>query len=235
MNYIKIYIGAILTLIVNMVSGQTFNESDFIETNQPNVPSKEWTQLNHSRNEFSVSIVNDSLIIDESKKFKTELLVKKGRLVGTDNGEWGGQLIFESNKWSYGERKIKKGNIRAIFQLNNQIYFVEGLAHMRSSSGALYSLSRNKNKFTYEKLIDFDDAPEAITVHNDIIYIASHESFFIIRNLKKETVFKKTFWSSLYPNSIAIKNEKNIFIGIRSGYVKLNAIEKKITFYKYKQ
>ncbi len=62
--------------------------------------------------------------------------------------------------------------------------------------------------------------------------IATHENFYIVQEFKTELVFKETFWSSLYPNSIAILDDKNVFIGIRSGIVKLDLIDKTLKFYK---
>ncbi|RZK18111.1 MAG: hypothetical protein EOO43_12835 [Flavobacterium sp.] len=90
-------------------------------------------------------------------------------------------------------------------------------------------------EFIYKKLLDFDDAPAAFTIYNNNIFIATRSGFCIVRNFKKEVVVSDTFWMNLYPNSVAAINNKNIFIGIRGGIVRLNPINKEIRFYKKKE
>ncbi|HSY76055.1 MAG TPA: hypothetical protein VK890_04315, partial [Bacteroidia bacterium] len=81
----------------------------------------------------------------------------------------------------------------------------------------------------------FEDAPDAFAIYDSTLFIASHQSFYLVHNnLKKEVVLRNVFWRSLYPNSIAIMDYKHVYIGIRGGYVKLNLKTKQLTFYKYK-
>ncbi|QZK91723.1 hypothetical protein K5V07_14905 [Flavobacterium sp. CHNK8] len=82
-------------------------------------------------------------------------------------------------------------------------------------------------------LLDFGDAPQAFTIYKDKFLVATYGSFFTIQNFKKELVFKKIFWNGLYPNSIAVADDKNVFVGIRSGIVKIDLKEKSFKFYKY--
>ncbi|MNF92411.1 hypothetical protein D3C84_750550 [compost metagenome] len=93
---------------------------------------------------------------------------------------------------------------------------------MSINEGFLYELQIEGNRFSYKKIIDFGDCPEAYTIFDDNIYVASYQSFYKIENLKMETIYKDDFWGSLYPNSIAIKNEEKVFIGIRGGIIELN-------------
>ena len=88
----------------------------------------------------------------------------------------------------------------------------------------------------FRKLIvgkNFDDAPEAFAIYEDKIYIASHKNFYQINDFKKKLVFQNTFWNNLYPNSLVIFDENNIFMGIRSGVVKLDVQTKKTKFFKF--
>jgi hypothetical protein len=103
---------------------------------------------------------------------------------------------------------------------------------MGYSGGAIFELDTTNNKFTYSKLVDFDDAPEAFTIFQDKFLIATHERFYIVEDFKKALIFENTFWSSLYPNSIAVIDDKNVFIGMRSGIVKLDLTSKTLKFYK---
>jgi len=218
--------------------GQTQHSipKEFIEIATPKAGSKEWYPLNYSQNEFGVSIVNGKLDVKKVKEVhRSELKMLSGTLVGINRGEWGGQLTFKPSDPTKKAIDIKSGNIKFIFEFKNKIYFIEGLAHMTYSGGAIFELDTTGYKFTFTKLVDFDDAPEAFTIYKDKFLIATHENFYIVKNFKKERVFKETFWSSLYPNSIAVLDDKNVFIGIRSGIVKLDLIDQSLTFYKYKE
>ena len=103
---------------------------------------------------------------------------------------------------------------------------------MGINEGALYELHISDNNFTFEKLLDFDDAPEAFEIYGDRFLIATHGNFYVVKDFKKELIVKDAFWKSLYPNSIAVLDDKNIFLGIRGGVVKLDLTTKTFKFYK---
>lgn len=206
---------------------------EFIETVPPIFGSNEWYSLNYSRNEFAVKIIDGQLKVEKVDLVKTcELSILNGKIVGIDRGEWGGTLIFVPADTTKSKVEIKRGNIKFIFSFKDKIYFIEGLAHLSMSSGALFELNNTNNSFTCKKIIDFDDAPEAFTIYKDKFLVATHEKFYVVKDFKKELILQDAFWSSLYPNSIAVLNEKNVFIGIRSGIVKLDLSTKKLNFYK---
>ncbi len=207
---------------------------EFNETNLPKVNSSEWYSLNHSGNEFEVKIQDGKLEVEKVDEINVcELETENGLLRGINRGEWGGQLTYIPNDTTKSSVDIKAGNIKFLFKYNNEIYFIEGLAHLSYSGGAIFKLDSTEQGFTYKKIVDFNDSPEAFQIYNDMFLIASHSSFYIVKDFKKELVFKDTFWSSLYPNSIAAFDDKNIFLGIRGGIVKLDLITKKMKFYQY--
>lgn len=236
MNTKKIFLSFVMLIVlINTNYGQkaVAIPGKFVATIPPGVGSDEWYQLNHSKNEFGVSIINGSLTIQKIKKInKCELEISGGTLIGLDRGEWGGELIFRSADTTKKDVDIKAGNIKFIFNFKEKIYFIEGLAHISYSGGAMFELDRTDKGFTFTKVVDFDDAPEAFTICKDKIYIASHQNFYIIHDFKKELIFKDTFWNGLYPNSIAVFDDKDVFLGIRAGFVKLNLVSKKMLFYK---
>jgi len=225
----------ILTLFILTSCGQTqvIIPEEFVETVPPRAGSSEWYPLNHSKNEFAVKIIDGKLeIIKVGEVNDCELNISNGKLVGVNRGEWGGSLTFVPTDTTKRRVEIKRGNIKFIFTFKDKIYFIEGLAHMGYSGGAIFELETTENKFTYRKLVDFDDAPEAFTIYQDKFFIATHERFYVIKDFKKELIFQDTFWRSLYPNSIAVFDDKNVFIGMRSGIVKLDLTTKTLKFYK---
>jgi hypothetical protein len=207
--------------------------ANFVETKPPKVGSAEWYLLNNSRNEFGVELKNGQLKIKKVKeKNRKELKIGTGTLLGVDRGEWGGTLTFIPDDTKKDKIEIKKGNIKFIFSFKGKIYFIEGIAHLSLSEGVLFELDVTRDKFEYKEILKFEDAPEAYSIYYDKIFIATHRHFYVVDNFKKELIFKDTFWSSLYPNSIAIIDEKNIFLGIRSGIVQLDLTTKNLKFYK---
>lgn len=224
-----------LTTICQKSYAQTSDmiPKEFVESMQPKVESEEWYPLNHSKNEFSVKLVKDRLKIEKFKAVdKCELKIQGGTLIGINKGEFGGQLIFQPNDSTKQAIKISKGNISFIFNFKNKIYFITSYAHQVFSSGGLFELERLNNNFTFKLLVDFEDAPFAFTIYKDTFLVATLENFYIVKDFKKELIFKNTFWNSLYPNSIAVLNDENIFLGMRSGIVKIDLTKKVLKFYK---
>lgn len=228
----------LILLMISIITGCICNAQpaipdDFKETPAPKPGSGKWYQLNHSKNEYGVANENGKLAVRKIKGVKIhEVQLPNGKLVCADHGEWGGSLSFVPADTTQQVKEIKKGNIKDVFKLGNEFYILEGLAHLGIRRGALYKLEIKDQEFSYTKLFDFEDAPEAYTVYNNKILIAAHDSFFIVQDSQKNQILKDAFWSSLYPNSIAAFDDQNIFIGIRGGIVKLNLLTNTLTFYK---
>lgn len=207
---------------------------NLVETEIPKISTDKWRELNYARNEFDVKIIDNKLNIEKVKERNTaELKIDSGNLIGINRGEWGGKLSFIPNDKDKKEIEIKEGNIKFVFEFNDKIYFIEGLAHLSYSGGAIFELKKDGENFSYENIMKFDDAPEAFTIYGNKLLIATHRNFYVVENFKKELIFENTFWSSLYPNSIAVVDNENVYMGIRSGLVKLDLTNKNITFYKY--
>lgn len=212
-----------------------FKLTDFKKVDINTMSSDDLLKLNNTLNEFEVQFLDGELLINKALRGRntSELVIDEGVLKGYDKGEWGGQLSFLP-KSSDDLQEIKSGNIVDIFKMGDDIYFVEGLAHLHINEGALFKLDVGTDSITYEKIVDFDDAPEAITVFEDSILIAAHNSFYIVKEGKCELIFANTFWRNLYPNSIAYIDEQNVYIGMRGGIAKLNLIDENLIFYRYK-
>lgn len=240
------YIIVIVTMILSLSNGcssmsnnknisSTYRLSDFKETPISNLSKKDLQELNYSSdNEFEVVEQGGKLLINKApRRYFSELEIDGGKLIGIDRGEWGGELLFRPKPPAKEDKKIKGGNLVSIFRFKDDIYFAEGLAHLSISEGALYRMNIQNNEFSYEKLFDFEDAPEAIAVFHDKILIASHRNFYVVDNEKKELLFENTFWNNLYPTSIACIDEQNIYIGMRGGITKINMENKTMSFYRF--
>jgi hypothetical protein len=153
----------------------------------------------------------------EEVSIHTYILNENGLLIGVDNGEWGGKLIYKNLGLYFNinnDRIILEENIQFIFNLNDEIMVLSGLAHLMTNYGNLYVLEYNKD---YDELvimnkIELGSEPASYTIYNNKLYITTLRSVIIVNNGKIEYEFKYEDWFFLYPNSIYINNDE-IIIG----------------------
>jgi hypothetical protein len=208
---------------------------NFEDTPLPETYSKEWYALNLSKYRFDVQIVDGKLDITPFKeKPLAQCKVANGTMVGINHGEWGGKLIFLPADSTKSLVQIKSGNIQCIFPFKDKIYFLEGLAHGATNKGALYELEMKQNEWIPKKILDFDDAPRIHAIYHDTLFIVTHQNFYIVKDQKKELLFEHQFWGGLGAASISVFDERNVFLGIAAGIVKLDLTTKETKFYKYK-
>jgi len=129
---------------------------------------------------------------------------------------------------------VMGGNIRCIFSYKDSLFFMEGLAHMGINQGAIYKIQFQNNNFQIEKMLDFDDAPRIISVYNKQLCVVTMKRFYIIKNWKKDLILNNIWGYGFYPNSIAVLDSRNIYVGTIDGYAKIDVKTKRLTFYKYK-
>jgi len=213
--------------------GQTYLLTDFVETQLPKYGIGDLYDVTLSNHEFSVLNRDGKLIITRTiyKNDSTEFNLHNGKLLGTNYGEWGGTLKFLPNDRNKGELKIIDMNIIFIFQFNEYIYFIGGLAHLSGHSGSMYKLENFKDTFSCTKVIDFDYPPDAYALHKDTILVASGGNLILIKDSKREIIPN----DGLSPNSMVFLDNKYVYMGIRGGYVKFNLTNQDRSFYLYKQ
>lgn len=127
------------------------------------------------------------------------------------------------------------GNVQFIFSFNDSIYIMGGLAHMGLNFGSIVSLSYKQDSFYISKSVTLDEAPCAMAIDKDVIYLATDKGFYTLnKTLKKKIIFTDLFWQGLYPSSVVVLDEKNVLVTVRGGYVKINPQEKTMAFFKAK-
>lgn len=151
---------------------------------------------------------------------------------------FGGLRIPERNPVSKLVKELKlvqSGNVQFIFNYNDSICLLGGLSHMTLNSGYLQTLNFKDDSFIISKGLSLGDAPSAMCIYQDVLYLAGNKGFYMIdKNWKIMTIFDDLFWYGLYPISVAVLDKKNVFVTIRGGYVKINPKTKEILFYKAK-
>ncbi|RYY22255.1 MAG: hypothetical protein EOP41_07390 [Sphingobacteriaceae bacterium] len=129
--------------------------------------------------------------------------------------------------------RVKYGFFRQIFNYRDSLYEMEGLSGSLNN-GAINNLQVKNDSVKISMQVKFDDeAPGVLATNNDVIYLTTLNGFYRIRNWHKELILDKLFWRMLYPTSVAVKDNRHIYVGIRTGYAMINAKDKKITYYQY--
>jgi len=220
---------------INGLSEKHFSVDDFVELSHSQIDDYNfWLEMNHSNYEFGVKIENEDLIIGEPTYNQPFFGLEDGKLEIINRGEFGGALNFISKENPSDTISIWDVPINYVFNFKGEIYFVVGIAHLMDSGGAIFKLNRDGNKFTYNEVVRLDSAPEAIAIYKEKILIAGHRMFTVVDNFEKENLIEEALWSSLYPNSIAVKNDDEVYIGMRDGYSKVSLIDGNVKYYKYK-
>ncbi len=190
--------------------------------------------------DYSKSRIEKELPIDIAPKEFSELSfhfngnrvfqkLKDGWLIGFDNGEWGGGLYWYDNK---GETnyKINNGNINDIFEINKEIFVVEGIAHLDISGGQIYKIIQEDDKWVEELFITLQLAPQVTIIDKSNNFIISNSSQIIKIGLDKkiEELIPKDKWNGwIYSNSMII-HENDLYVGMRSGIMKIDLNKEKV-------
>jgi len=218
---------------------------------------------NTTNQEFVVSLSAGKLHISRLIYSPTiTYALPEGKLIGINRGEFGGILFYEPNdtarkqvyvnghmitantkedqfwirlnvmpdnalnKTLQNTFKVKEGNILQIFTYKDSLYEMD--------NGAINKLQiRNDSVAVSTQLKFSNEAPEVLATKKDVMYLSTLNRFYRIRDWHKELIMDKVFWYMLYPTSIAVKDDRHIYVGIRTGYAMINAQDKKITYYQY--
>jgi hypothetical protein len=205
-------------------AGQSLAPGSFRPVPVPAVGSAAWSRLTDAPGYAVKNVAGKLVITKASEPHDAVLKTPAGTFLGRDRGEWGGELLFQPLASKAQPRQIKAGNVRFVFQLQQQVYFLESLAHLDISRGALYRITGPPPAFTYTKLLDFADAPEAVAVVGNDLFIAQLQGFTVVSNGQTNVLLEKAFWAGLYPNSVAVLPGNQVYIGLRGGYAQLERV-----------
>jgi len=153
-----------------------------------------------------------------------------GILLGFNNGEWGGGLIFYSNSNSQLLYPVIHENVQEIFLFNKSIYVLSGIAHLGINTGKLYKLEKKDDKWIVIESFILPGEPETYFVDKSQVYIVTYDSLCSFDGKIINIILKDQLWGSLYPSTI-IKYEKNIAIGMRGCIVIYSIENNKVRYY----
>jgi hypothetical protein len=239
----KIQIATIFVLILNNVAhAQT---PDLSQWKMDTLPTGDRIYpANHSRHDWIFVQKSDKWIITESDYKKeigdslplsTEFINKNlnkigtrftkkvydGYLVGFNKGEFGGGLYFVSNDGQINYELAGYLNIKSIFEYNNKLFAIEGLAHLGGQRGQIIELFKD-SIWKYKSVTQLVEAPEIISDYNgEKIIITSQYILKYTKDFQVREILKSPFyWGMLYPSTILFdKNE--VFLAMRHGVLRI--------------
>jgi len=193
--------------------------NDFITAEIPSTGSRKWFQIINNSKHYGVEIKNEELVI--SKYHETHIIEYEYvdlKIVGTDYGEWGGELKVISADST--EILVKECNVKSIFEYKGDLYVLAGLEHMYLNTGCLYQLVYDGTSFTYRECLDLKECPIAFYIFNGHLYVMSSKNLFMVSNedgsFKKNIVFENFPFSAFVPNSLVVY-KGDFIIGLRGG------------------
>lgn len=175
---------------------------------------------NYSKQAWSVALNSDKSGIVISKydreSYRHVIKVRDGRLVGEDNGEWGGGLWWISQD-GRSRRRLSRENVYGFVKTSTAVLIITGLRHMGANEGDVWRyVDRPGQKKRAAHLVDLGWAPFAFTQDSpDSVLVLTSDGFVRVHTSGRlETVYRIVY-GILYPHSIAISPNGVIHAGMR--------------------
>lgn len=154
---------------------------NFITAEIPEAGSGKWLQVINNSKQYCVELKNEELVINryhEKHSLQYEYLDLK--IVGTDYGEWGGELkvIYADST----EFFLKKCNIKSIFEYKGELFFLESLEHMYLNTGSLYKIEYDGTGISIKECLNLKECPISYFIFNEILYVISSENLRVRAN-----------------------------------------------------
>lgn len=192
---------------------------NFITAEIPEAGSVKWLQIINNSKQYCVEIKNEELVINRyHEKHSLQYEYLDLTIVGTDYGEWGGELkvIYADST----ELFLKKCNVKSIFEYKGDLFFLEGLEHMYLNTGSLYKIKYDGTSISIKACLNLNECPISYFIFNEILYVISSENLFTITNengtYKKNILFNNFPFSAFVPNSLVVY-KGDFIIGMRGG------------------
>lgn len=134
------------------------------------------------------------------------LKAHNGWYLGTNRGEWGGNLF----KLSSDLKKctlVCRPFVNQLYQFNNRVFVVEGLSHLGSSGGFILEIHPD---LTVDTLMRLDETPRFLTFNPSESGFLLTDSKIYAVNLAMDTVtmYSNDQWPYLYPSNIFLQDDK---------------------------
>ncbi|GAB5560492.1 MAG: hypothetical protein SynsKO_21390 [Synoicihabitans sp.] len=207
--------------------GEKMQSLGFIENAPPAKDTPEWKILSGQR-AFIVSTKNGISIrlAERSDLSRPETKFNTGKIeyIGTDHGEFGGQLFTKD--WISTE-PLLSGNVKSMIPVGHDLYVFTGMTHMIFDRGSVHVVRNYHKPSTPGRITLLPSAPAAVMLDEDqykpVFVIVGQNSFMILEpDDGLQVIAHNTFWMLRFPSSL-IRFEDYYVFGIRGGVVAVSA------------
>ena len=174
---------------------------------------------NYSKEAWRVTLNSDnsSILISKFEDNSRHVIkVRDGRLVGEDNGEWGGSLVWISKD---GRRRkwLSDENVHGFVKTSAGVLVIVGLAHLSLNHGAvLQYVDGPGRKKRVKEFVDLGWAPRAFMLESpDSVIVLTRDGFVRVHaSGRVESIFRRVY-GLLYPNSFTLSPNGVMYVGMR--------------------
>ena len=148
---------------------------------------------------IAITVENNTIIATKNKQISYgEIEVENGIIIGTNHGEFGGDIKFKS---SFGfEYKILDENFFGFYTFEEKNFVITGLAHMFTDYGYVYELIFSNNKWQAKKIFDIDSQPESFLAVNNDLFIVTKNTLLVLKGgLESKVLIDNAFWEPYFP------------------------------------
>lgn len=142
-----------------------------------------------------------------------------GILIGSNHGEWGGELILSKSKEDL-PQKILDGDVLQVVPAQDGFLIVTGT--LPSNEGALWLYSNSNNRgWAAEKKADSRGYPLAVYETAKGTWMATGDGIYLFDDKFEVQNHSDMPWLELHPNSIASDNKGVVYVGMQAFVVRL--------------
>ena len=152
---------------------------------------------------------------------EVRLQTDAGMLLGTDHGEWGGNLSITDAK-GVPVKSILEENVIDLLKVKSGVLVFTGLRHLSVDQGSVWLYGKNADQsWSIKKLYEFDGEPTAVYGGDRDILVATHHGIFHLdQSLGLRQIATLPMFQT-YPNSITEDAKGRIYIGMNAFVVRL--------------
>ena len=175
--------------------------------------------LNSDKSSIQVSSFEDNT-------YRHVIKVRDGRLVGEDNGEWGGGLWWIS-KDGRSRKRLSDENVHGFVKTSAGVLVIVGLSHLRLNYGeVLQYVDGPGRKKRVKAFADLGFAPRAFLLESpESVMVLTRDGFVRVHTSGRlEIVFRRVY-GLLYPNSFTLSPNGVIHVGMRHFITRLTPSE----------
>lgn len=141
---------------------------------------------------------------------------ENGWLIGSDAGEWGGNLFWLKTDGSR-KTELLNDNVRGIVKVGKDVFILSGMAHLGTDEGKIYKLKTDeKGTLKIELLTDLKTQPQSFAVETgESFLVALNDKILRVKTSGEINTLKETNFLYLYPNSMTVTSAGVIYVGMR--------------------